>query len=88
MQREHLGAWRNRAEIEKELAQWLQQYVTDMANPAPSVRARRPLRQAKIEVVEVPGKTDWYLVRLNITPHLKYLGSPFSLGLSGKLDKS
>ncbi|HET7921780.1 MAG TPA: type VI secretion system contractile sheath large subunit [Gammaproteobacteria bacterium] len=88
MQREHLGAWRNRAEIEKELAQWLQQYVTDMANPAPSVRARRPLRQAKIEVVEVPGKTDWYLVRLNITPHLKYLGSPFSLGLSGKLDKN
>lgn len=88
MQREHLGAWRNRAEIEKELAQWLQQYVTDMANPAPSVRARRPLRQAKIEVVEVPGKTDWYLVRLNITPHLKYLGSPFSLGLSGKLDKA
>lgn len=88
MQREHLGAWRNRAEIEKELAQWLQQYVTDMANPAPSVRARRPLRQAKIEVVEVPGKSDWYLVRLNITPHLKYLGSPFSLGLSGKLDKA
>lgn len=88
MQREHLGAWRNRAEIEKELAQWLQQYVTDMANPAPSVRARRPLRQAKIEVVEVPGKTDWYLVRLNIMPHLKYLGSPFSLGLSGKLDKA
>jgi type VI secretion system protein ImpC len=88
MQREHLGAWRNRAEVEKELAQWLQQYVTDMANPAPSVRARRPLRQAKIEVVEVPGKTDWYLVKLNIMPHLKYLGSPFSLGLSGKLDKA
>jgi type VI secretion system protein ImpC len=88
MQREHLGAWRNRAEVEKELGQWIQQYVTDMANPAPSVRARRPLRQAKIEVVEVPGKTDWYLVRLNITPHLKYLGSPFSLAVSGKLEKA
>lgn len=88
MQREHLGAWRNRAEIEKELGHWMQQYVTDMANPAPSVRARRPLRQAKIEVVEVPGKTDWYLVRLSITPHLKYLGSPFSLAVSGKLEKS
>jgi len=88
MQREHLGAWRNRAEIEKELGHWIQQYVTDMANPAPSVRARRPLRQAKIEVLEVPGKTDWYLVRLNITPHLKYLGSPFSLAVTGKLEKS
>ena len=40
------------------------------------------------QVVEVPGKTDWYLVRLNITPHLKYLGSPFSLAVSGKLEKS
>jgi type VI secretion system protein ImpC len=88
MQREHLGAWRNRAEVEKELGHWIQQYVTDMANPAPSVRARRPLRQAKIEVLEVPGKTDWYLVRLNITPHLKYLGSPFSLAVSGKLEKA
>jgi type VI secretion system protein ImpC len=88
MQREHLGAWRNRAEVEKELGHWLQQYVTDMANPAPSVRARRPLRQAKIEVVEVPGKNDWYLVKLNITPHLKYLGSPFSLAVSGKLEKA
>lgn len=88
MQREHLGAWRNRAEIEKELGRWLQQYVTDMANPAASVRARRPLRQAKIEVVEVPGKNDWYLVKLNITPHLKYLGSPFSLAVTGKLEKA
>ncbi|HEY1991415.1 MAG TPA: type VI secretion system contractile sheath large subunit, partial [Gammaproteobacteria bacterium] len=88
MQREHLGAWRNRAEIEKELGRWMQQYVTDMANPAASVRARRPLRQAKIEVVEVPGKNDWYLVKLNITPHLKYLGSPFSLAVTGKLEKS
>jgi type VI secretion system protein ImpC len=88
MQREHLGAWRNRAEVEKELGHWIQQYVTDMANPAPSVRARRPLRQAKIEVLEVPGKNDWYLVKLNITPHLKYLGSPFSLAVSGKLEKA
>lgn len=88
MQREHLGAWRNRAEVEKELGRWIQQYVTDMANPAPSVRARRPLRQARIEVVEVPGKNDWYLVKLNITPHLKYLGSPFSLAVTGKLEKS
>lgn len=88
MQRENLGAWRNRAEVEKELGHWIQQYVTDMANPAPSVRARRPLRQAKIEVVEVPGKNDWYLVKLNITPHLKYLGSPFSLAVSGKLEKA
>lgn len=88
MQREHLGAWRNRAEVEKELGRWINQYVTDMANPAASVRARRPLRQARIEVVEVPGKNDWYLVKLNITPHLKYLGSPFSLAVTGKLEKS
>jgi len=88
MQREHIGSWKNRNDIEHELNNWLKQYVSDMDNPAPGVRGRRPLRKAKVEVNEVEGKGDWYLIQLTVVPHLKYMGSAFTLSETGKLDKN
>jgi type VI secretion system protein ImpC len=88
MQRENIGAWTNRREIDNELNSWLRQYVSDMDNPAPGVRARRPLRKAEIKVREVEGKNDWYLTRIEITPHLKFMGNTFSLSETSKLDKN
>ncbi|MFT6156551.1 MAG: type VI secretion system protein ImpC, partial [Neolewinella sp.] len=87
MQREHIGTWKNRSEIHNELNDWLRQYVADMDSPTASVRARRPLRHAQVNVEEVEGKAGWYLVQLAVTPHLKYMGSSFTLKESGKLDK-
>jgi type VI secretion system protein ImpC len=87
MQREHIGTWKNRSEIHNELNDWLRQYVADMDNPTASVRARRPLRHAQVNVEEVDGKAGWYLAQLAVTPHLKYMGSSFTLKESGKLDK-
>ncbi|MFT4713581.1 MAG: type VI secretion system protein ImpC [Candidatus Azotimanducaceae bacterium] len=88
MQRENIGAWTNRSEIDRELNNWLRQYVSDMDNPAPGVRSRRPLRKAEIKVREVEGKNDWYLTRIEITPHLKFMGNTFSLSDTSKLDKN
>jgi type VI secretion system protein ImpC len=88
MQRENIGAWTNRSEIDRELNNWLRQYVSDMDNPAPGVRSRRPLRKAEIKVREVEGKNDWYLTRIEITPHLKFMGNTFSLSETSKLDKN
>ena len=59
-----------------------------MDNPAPGVRSRRPLRKAEIKVREVEGKKDWYLTRIDITPHLKFMGNTFSLSETSKLDKN
>ena len=88
MQRENIGAWTNRREIDQNLNDWLRQYVSDMDNPAPGVRARRPLRKAEIKVREVDGQPDWYLSRIEITPHLKFMGNTFSLSETSKLDKN
>ena len=88
MQREHIGSWKNRNDIDHELNSWLKQYVSDMDNPAPAVRGRRPLRKAKIEVKEVEGKGDWFLIQLTVIPHIKYMGSAFTLSETGKLDKN
>ncbi len=87
IQRDNIGATKTRVELEKELNRWLIQYVSDMDNPAPGVRARRPLRKAKIEVYEIDSETQkvWYRMQLTIVPHLRYMGAAFSLTLQGRL---
>ena len=87
IQREHIGTWKERGDLEQELNGWIRQYVSDMDNPMPGVRSRRPLRQAEIAVEEVQGETGWYRVSLKVRPHFKYMGSYFTLSLVGKLDK-
>ena len=86
MQRENIGSWKTRLDIDKELNKWLRQYISDMDNPTPAVRARRPLRKAQVKIREVEGKSGWYLISLLVVPHLKYMGESFSLNETGKLD--
>ncbi len=88
MQREHLGSWRNRRDLDQQLNKWLAQYVSDMDNPAAGVRARRPLRRAEVKVREVEGKQDWFVTRIQITPHLKFMGSSFELSETSKMEKN
>ncbi len=88
MQREQIGSWKERGDLERELNLWIGQYVADMENPAPAVRSRKPLRAAKIIVEDVPGQPGWYRCALKLRPHFKYMGASFTLSLVGKLDKT
>ncbi|WP_198265809.1 type VI secretion system contractile sheath large subunit [sulfur-oxidizing endosymbiont of Gigantopelta aegis] len=88
IQRENLGSWKERSDLERELNTWIRQFVADQENPAEEVRSRRPLRSAKVEVTEVEGEPGWYRAALHVKPHFKYMGSDFTLSLVGKLDKS
>jgi type VI secretion system protein ImpC len=87
IQREHIGTWKERRDLDNELNNWIRQYVADMDNPMPGIRSRRPLRQAQVFVEDVEGNPGWYRVRLNVRPHFKYMGAFFTLSLVGKLDK-
>lgn len=87
LQREQIGSWKDRAQLQKELNDWIGQYVVDMENPGPDVRSRRPLRQAEVTVEDVEGQPGWYRCSLKVRPHFKYMGASFTLSLVGKLDK-
>lgn len=87
LQREQIGAWKERTDLEQELNKWIRQYVADQENPSAEVRSRRPLRAAQVLVSEVAGEPGWYRVSLNVRPHFKYMGADFTLSLVGKLDK-
>ena len=88
LQRENIGSWKTRSELQTELQAWIRQYVADQDNPPPAVRSRRPLREAKIEVSEDPGNPGWFRVDMSVRPHFKYMGSSFTLSLAGKLDRT
>jgi type VI secretion system protein ImpC len=87
LQREQIGSWKERADLERELNTWINQYVADMDDPAPAVRSRRPLRSARITVEDVEGQPGWYRCGVQVRPHFKYMGASFTLSLVGKLDK-
>jgi len=87
LQREQIGTWKERQDLERELNKWIGQFVANQEVVAPSVRARRPLREAKVTVSEVSGNAGWYKIDLSVRPHFKYMGAVFQLGLVGRLDR-
>ncbi|MCZ6578893.1 MAG: type VI secretion system contractile sheath large subunit [Gammaproteobacteria bacterium] len=88
IQRENIGSWKTRSELQSELQKWIRQYVADQDNPPAAVRSKRPLREAKIEVSEDPGNPGWFRVDMSVRPHFKYMGASFTLSLAGRLDKT
>jgi type VI secretion system protein ImpC len=87
LQREQIGTWKERADLERELNEWIGQYVADQDVVSAAIRGRRPLRQAQIIVSDVEGQPGWYKVDMKVRPHFKYMGAFFTLSLVGKLDK-
>lgn len=88
LQRENLGSWKSRTDLEQELNKWIKQYVADQNNPSPSTRSQRPLRKAELKVFEVETDPGWYSVSLEVTPHFKFMGANFTLSLSSMLERA
>ena len=59
----------------------------DQENPPADVRSRKPLRAARVEVMDVEGEPGWYQVALSVRPHFKFMGANFELSLVGRLDR-
>ncbi|MFK2823979.1 type VI secretion system contractile sheath large subunit [Arcobacter sp. YIC-80] len=87
LQREHIGSWRERADLERELNKWAKQYVANQENPSAEIRSKKPFKGIAIEVENIDNDPGWYKVRISLRPHFKYMGASFELSLVGKLDK-
>jgi type VI secretion system protein ImpC len=87
IERDMLGAARTPLDIERELDAWLSELVNTMDSVSPADRARYPLRHAEVSVEPEPGSAGWLRAELKIRPHLRYLGSAFTLSLASWLEK-
>lgn len=79
VERDNIGSLKNVSELQGELNKWLRRYVSDVENPAPGVRARKPLKKA--EVVLTQSEDERQQLTVTVVPHMKYLGSDFVLAL-------
>ena len=86
LERERLGAHRERVEIERELNEWLSQYVVVMDTPSPATRLKYPLRNARVKVSDVEGAAGVHRMEVMIQPHLRYMQQAFTLSVAGKLE--
>jgi type VI secretion system protein ImpC len=58
--RDKIGSFMEREDCQKFLERWIANYVVTDASPSQEVKARYPLREAKVQVVEVPGAPGSY----------------------------
>lgn len=83
--RDKVGSFLSRGECEEYLQKWITQYVVASDNAGPETKARYPLREARVEVVEVPGSPGTYRAIAYLRPHFQLEGLSMSLRLVADL---
>jgi type VI secretion system protein ImpC len=71
MMRDKIGSFMSREEAETFLNRWITKYVTPDDSARPAAKAERPLREARIDVTEVPGKPGVYRAVAFLRPHFQ-----------------
>ena len=85
MMRDKIGSFMSRTDCERWMNQWIMNYVTPDETASQSVKASHPLRDAKIEVSEVPGKPGVYKATAYLRPHFQLDELSVSLRLVAEL---
>ncbi len=89
MARDKIGAFMERSECEDWLQRWINNYcLATPENAGPEQKARRPLREAKIEVREVKGKPGCYEATAWLRPHFQLDELTMSMRLVAELPES
>ena len=83
--RDKIGGFMSRDQCQKFLTQWIMQYVTDDDQASATVKAKFPLREARIEVSEIPGKPGAYRAVAFLRPHFQLDELTVSLRLVAEL---
>jgi type VI secretion system protein ImpC len=86
MVRDKIGSFKERADMQRYLHDWIQQYVDgDPAHSSESTKAKRPLSAAEVVVNDVEGNPGYYTANFYLRPHYQLEGLTVSLRLVSKL---
>lgn len=69
--RDKVGSFMEGPDVQDWLQRWIQNYVNSNDKASPEMRARFPLREARIEVTEIPGKPGSYNAVAHLRPWLQ-----------------
>jgi len=85
MMRDKVGSFMSRTDAEIFLNRWITKYVVPDDTASPQMKARCPLREARVDVTEVPGKPGAYRAVCFLRPHFQLEELTVSLRLVADL---
>jgi len=71
MMRDKIGGYTSRSEVERFLNNWINNYTVANDDVGFEMKAKNPLKEARIEVVEIPGKPGAYRAVAFLRPHFQ-----------------
>ena len=71
MMRDKIGSFMSRTDAETFLNRWIHNYVTEDDTATPATKAKFPLREARVDVAEIPGKPGCYRAVAFLRPHFQ-----------------
>ncbi len=84
--RDKVGSFKERADMETWLNNWIVQYVEQNPSVASDAdKARRPLAGAEVTVADVEGNPGYYSAKFSLRPHYQLEGLTVALSLVSKL---
>jgi type VI secretion system protein ImpC len=85
MMRDKIGSFMSRQEAQIFLNRWISKYVLENDVAPASQKAKYPLREARVDVTEVPGQTGAYRAVAFLRPHFQFGRAVVSLRLVADL---
>jgi type VI secretion system protein ImpC len=83
--RDKIGSFMTRKECEDFLNRWISKYVVSSEDAGMEMKAKFPLKEARVEVAEVPGKPGAYRAVAFMKPHFQLDELTVSLRLVAEL---
>ncbi|MDM8546837.1 type VI secretion system contractile sheath large subunit [Candidatus Venteria ishoeyi] len=85
MMRDKIGSFMTQEEISSYLNGWLGTYVLGRDDAGQRLKAQYPLRDGRIDVMEIPGKPGYYTSVVFLRPHFQLEGLSASIRLVAEL---
>jgi|TARA_B110000014_G_scaffold150988_1_gene105420 type VI secretion system protein ImpC len=85
--RDKIGSFMEAEDCQAFLDRWIHNFVSADSNPAPEQRAKYPLREAQVEVKEIPGAPGSYNAVLHLRPWLQMEELTASMRMVARIPK-
>ena len=86
MVRDKVGSFKERADMERFLSDWIMGYVLgNPENAGETLKAQKPLAGAEVKVEEIEGNPGYYSARFHLRPHYQLEGVSVTLSLVSRL---
>ena len=86
MVRDKVGSFKERADMERYLSDWIMGYVLgNPENAGETMKAQKPLAGAEVQVAEVEGNPGYYSAKFHLRPHYQLEGVSVTLSLVSRL---